>query len=330
MNNLHDVIDFFIHDTSSDRSLKGYLSLYYIRSVELAISDNYSVGIFRCPVHLSIGQEAIATGTCIDLLRTDLVISTHRSHAHYLAKGGNLNSMFAEMMGNLDGCAGGRGGSMHLLDEASGFFGSIPIVGSSLPIATGLAYAEKQSESGNLVVAFVGDAVLETGAFFESLNLAGLKQLPLLIVIEDNGYSTFANKSVRVAPQRDVRKLVDGFGLGFLSANGNDFEVVQQVVHKVTSRVRLGFPYVLEFKTFRPFEHCGPNRDDHLGYRAPSEVQSFDSGDPVKIQRERVIETYGENFIAQAENHISSFIQQSYLRSKENHLLQLQDLEMDQ
>jgi len=238
--------------------------------------------------------------------------------------------MLGEIMGNLDGCAGGRGGSMHLIDTDCGFYGSIPIVGSSLPIATGLAYAEKQQALGNLVVAFVGDAVLETGAFYESLNLAALKQLPLLIVIEDNGYSTFANKSVRVAPQRDVKMLVEGFGLGFVSANGNDFEVVERIAHEVTSRVRLGSPYVLEFRTFRTFEHCGPNRDDQLGYRDPSEILSFALQDPVRIQRERVIEIYDEALILQAECDVSSLIQQCYLKARDTHLHYLNNLEMDQ
>jgi pyruvate dehydrogenase E1 component alpha subunit len=166
--------------------IQMFINLKFIRAVELLISEKYSEQIFRCPVHLSIGQEAIAVGVSLNLKLEDKTISTHRSHAHYLAKGGDLFMMFSELIGSPLGCCKGRGGSMHIFDKSVGFMGSIPIVGSSLPVAIGLALAEKQLESKNIVVAFIGDAALETGAFYESLNLAALKNLPLLIILEDN------------------------------------------------------------------------------------------------------------------------------------------------
>jgi pyruvate dehydrogenase E1 component alpha subunit len=156
-------------------------------------------------VHLSIGQEAIAVGVSINLKLEDKVVSTHRSHAHYIAKGGDLFSMLSELIGSPLGCCKGRGGSMHIFDKSVGFMASVPIVGSSLPIAVGIALAEKQLNSENIVVAYVGDAALETGAFYESLNLAELKNLPILIVLEDNGYSTYSNKEVRWPDNKNVR-----------------------------------------------------------------------------------------------------------------------------
>ena len=179
-------------DSSIVAKLESYIRLVFVREVELMIAEKYSDQIFRCPVHLSVGQEATAVGVCINLGTNDKVVSTHRSHAHYLAKGGSLFAMLCELMGKESGCCRGRGGSMHLFDKDQGFFGSVPIVGSSLPIAMGIAFAEKQLQTGNIAVAFVGDAAIETGQFHESLNFASTFDLPLLIVIENNGYSTYA------------------------------------------------------------------------------------------------------------------------------------------
>jgi TPP-dependent pyruvate/acetoin dehydrogenase alpha subunit len=179
-----ELVNFIKKDFNlSNSRIQMFVNMQLIRSVELLISKKYANQIFRCPVHLSIGQEAIAVGVSLNLKSEDKVVSTHRSHAHYVAKGGDLLMMLSELIGSPLGCCKGRGGSMHIFDKSVGFMASVPIVGSSLPIATGLALAEKQLKSKNVVVAFVGDAALETGAFYESLNLAALKNLPLLIII---------------------------------------------------------------------------------------------------------------------------------------------------
>ena len=275
-------------DTASRSDLHKYLELRFIREVELFISTKYKEQVFRCPVHLSVGQEAVAVGVSWNLRKSDKVISTHRSHAHYLAKGGNLFRMFAELLGSPIGCCGGRGGSMHIFDKSVGFIASIPIVGSSLPISSGLAMAEKLVGSTSVVVAFIGDASLETGAFYETLNLASLKQLPLLVVIEDNGYSTYANKSVRVSASRNSRSLIEGFGIKFLSGNGDNLDEVIEVTREATEIVRHGAPAVVEFSTFRLLEHCGPNNDDSLGYRSSSEIESYKQRDPLIPYFERI------------------------------------------
>jgi TPP-dependent pyruvate/acetoin dehydrogenase alpha subunit len=273
--------------------LKNYIGLRYIREVESLIASNYNKQQFRCPVHLSIGQEAVAAGICSNLRLQDKVVSTHRSHAHYLAKGGSLFRMFAELMGSSSGCCGGRGGSMHLFDDGVGFIASIPIVGSSTPIAAGLAYAEKRIGEENIVVSFVGDAVLETGVFYETMNLAGVKNLPLLIVIEDNGYSTYADKSVRIPKTRNTEKLVQGFGLKFMSGNGDDLNEVVQVSNEAIKEVRNNVPFVLYFETFRRYEHCGPNIDDSLGYRSQSELDSYALRDPLKLLKQKNLKSQG-------------------------------------
>jgi TPP-dependent pyruvate/acetoin dehydrogenase alpha subunit len=261
--------------------LKLYAQMCFVREVEELIAEKYSDQIFRCPVHLSVGQEAIAIGVCSELSVTDKVMSTHRSHAHYLAKGGNLYAMFSELMGKEAGCCLGRGGSMHLIDKVQGFYGSIPIVGSSLPIAMGIALAEKQSKSNNVVVAFVGDAAVETGQFHESLNFISLMKLPILIVLENNGYSTYAPINDRQPKDRDLSATAKGFGIPFFSANGDEIESVVKLTRESLGLVRRSQPVLIEFSTFRRYEHCGPSFDDELGYRSESEIQTYFRRDPL-------------------------------------------------
>ncbi len=289
MSDIGNIFKLIANSSNNDVLLNTYVELKYIREIETLIATNYSRQQFRCPVHLSVGQEAVAVGVSSNLRLGDKVVSTHRSHAHYLAKGGNLFRMFAELMGSPKGCSGGRGGSMHLFDDAVGFVASIPIVGSSTPIASGLAYAEKMLGEGNIAISFVGDAVLETGVFYETMNLAGVKDLPILIVIEDNGYSTYADKSVRVARTREIEKLIQGIGLNFLSGNGDDVIEVAQVSKIAIEKVRNNVPFVLQFETFRRYEHCGPNIDDSLGYRSKSELDSYEERDPLEVLKRKIL-----------------------------------------
>lgn len=269
--------------------IQMFVNLQLIRSVELLISEKYADQVFRCPVHLSIGQEAIAVGVSLNLELEDKVVSTHRSHAHYIAKGGDLFSMLSELIGSPLGCCKGRGGSMHIFDKSVGFMASVPIVGSSLPIATGLALAEKLLNSKNIVVAYVGDAALETGAFYESLNLAALKKLPILIVLEDNGYSTYSNKEVRWPDAKNVRATIEGMGLIYDNGSGDDVEEIYSQVGQVMSNVRDNKPSLLHLNTFRRYEHCGPNLDDGMGYRKSDEIETYSARDPLEILRNKMV-----------------------------------------
>jgi pyruvate dehydrogenase E1 component alpha subunit len=180
---------------------------------------------------------------------------------------------------------------MHLLDNSVGFMGSVPIVGSSLPIATGLALAEKLSDSKLIVVAYVGDAALETGAFYESLNLMALKKLPLLVILEDNEYSTYSNKSVRWAESKNVRKTIEGMGISYRRESGDDVEKVYTQVNNIISDVRNNNPSLLHLNTFRRYEHCGPNLDDNLGYRKADEINNYKSRDPIELLRCKILTT---------------------------------------
>ena len=188
-------------------------SMTRIRMVEEEIAKRYPEQQMRCPVHLSIGQEAAAVGVCAALQPTDWAFSGHRNHAHYLAKGGNLKAMLAEIYGKATGCCGGKGGSMHLTDQASGFIGATPIVGSTVPIAVGAALTAQREGKGRVVVVFLGDGAMEAGVVHESLNFAALKKLPILFACENNLYSVYSPLDVRQPNQRTISDLAAGHGV---------------------------------------------------------------------------------------------------------------------
>ena len=314
----------------NDLRFQMFANLQLIRSIELLISEKYEEQIFRCPVHLSIGQEAIAVGVSMHLTVNDKVVSTHRSHAHYIAKGGDVFRMLSELIGSPLGCCKGRGGSMHIFDNSVGFMASVPIVGSSLPIAIGLALAEKNLNSKNLVVAFIGDAALETGAFYESLNLAALKELPLLIVLEDNGYSTFSNKSVRWPASKNVRETIQGMGVSYLHGNGDDVEEIYKNVSNIITRVRSNNPILLHLETFRRYEHCGPNLDDKLGYRSKTEIASYLERDPLKILGNKLVDSgiVSIKILEDLVDQINNYVQDSFTRMKSHNSDYLAEFKM--
>ena len=316
------------YDVKNSR-IQMFVNLQFIRSVELFISEKYDTQIFRCPVHLSIGQEAIAVGVSINLQLEDKVVSTHRSHAHYIAKGGDLFSMLSELIGSPLGCCKGRGGSMHIFDKSVGFMASVPIVGSSLPLAVGIALAEKQLNSENIVVAYVGDAALETGAFYESLNLAALKNLPILIVLEDNGYSTYSNKEVRWPDNKNVRVTIEGMGINYYSGSGDDVDEIKTQISEVIHNVRNNKPSLVHLDTFRRYEHCGPSLDDNLGYRKSEEITSYIKRDPIEILGNKMInlEIISKTLLEDLANKVNCYVEDTFtvvLRKNENYLKQFE------
>ncbi len=193
------------HDAALSRQL--LFSMLRIRAVEETIAARYSERKMRCPTHLSVGQESVAAAAGAVLRHTDLAVSGHRAHAHYLAKGGSLKAMIAEIYGKATGCSHGKGGSMHLVDESVGFMGSTAIVAGTVPVGVGLAYPMKIQHSGQIACIFLGDAVVETGVFFESVNFAVLRQLPVLFVCENNLYSVYSPMGVRQPAGRSIHKM---------------------------------------------------------------------------------------------------------------------------
>ena len=262
---------------------KLFESMLRIRLVEESIADKYSEQKMRCPTHLSIGQEAIAVGVCANLTSQDQVLSTHRAHAHYLAKGGCLNSMMAEIYGKASGCSKGMGGSMHLIDTSVGFMGSTAIVGNTIPVAVGLALEKKLTRKKSIACVFFGDGATEEGAFYESVNFAIIHSLPILFICENNLYSVYSGLEVRQPVDRKIYKMVSALGISAQHGNGNDVEeVARKVKHAKTMILKSGGPQFLEFDTYRWREHCGPNFVNNIGYREESEFLKWKKKDPLK------------------------------------------------
>ena len=253
-----------------------YESMLRIRRVEEKIAALYPEQQMRCPVHLCIGQEAVAAGACGALDREDYVFSTHRSHGHYIAKGGGLRPMMAEIYGKSTGCSQGKGGSMHLVDVAVGYLGSTPIVGSTIPIGVGAAFATFMKKEKRVTMVFFGEGATEEGVFHESLNFAVLKKLPVVFVCENNLYSVYSPMEVRQPSVREVFSVARGHGVECHQGDGNDVAAVREAVDRAVRKARRGEgPSFLEFKTYRWREHCGPNFDNDIGYRTVKEYEEW-------------------------------------------------------
>lgn len=267
--------------------LKLYRDMVRIRTVEERIAERYGEQQMRCPVHLSIGQEAIAAGVSAALEPRDYVLSTHRAHAHYLGKGGDMRRFIAELYGRATGCCGGHGGSMHLIDLSVNMLGATPIVGNIVPVATGVAFATWLDGRDDVTVVYLGDGATEEGTFAESINFAALKSLPILYVVENNFFSVYSPLSVRQPAARDVVALAASHGIAGARGDGNDVEQVHRLAETAVAHARSGAgPYVLELETYRWREHCGPAYDNHLGYRTIAEFEDWRGRDPV-VQTER-------------------------------------------
>lgn len=249
-------------------------SMLRIRRVEEELADRYADQEMRCPMHLCIGQEAIAVGVCAALDSEDVVFSNHRAHGHYLAKGGSLNAMVAELYGRSTGCCGGRGGSMHLIDLHAGFMGATPIVGGTVPLAVGSAWASSLKQSGQVTVVFFGDGCFEEGVVHESLNFSALHKLPVVFICENNDFSVYTQRNER-QPDRPIYRLAEAHGMTAFFGNGNDVEEVLNLSKRVVDNARQGLgPQFVEFRTYRWREHCGPNFDDDLNYRSVQEIET--------------------------------------------------------
>lgn len=253
-----------------------YFEMLRIRMIEERVAELYTEQEMRCPVHLCIGQEAIAVGVCANLKKEDYVMSGHRSHGHYLAKGGDLKAMMAELYGKATGCSSGKGGSMHLVDLSVGFLGATPIVGSTIAIATGAALGIQMKKEKRVAVIFFGEGATEEGVFHESANFAMLKKLPIVFVCENNLYSVYSPMKVRQPKDREVFELAKGHGMESRQGNGNNVAEVYRLAKKAILKARSGQgPTFLEFSTYRWREHCGPNYDNQLGYRTEAEYKRW-------------------------------------------------------
>ena len=259
-----------------------FRQMYRIRAVEEAIARYYPEGKMRCPVHLSIGQESIPAIFSQIIRPTDFAVSTHRGHAHYLAKGGNLNAMIAEIYGKSSGCSKGKGGSMHLIDLSVNFMGTSAIVGNSIPVGVGLALSAQLKKTDQISCVFLGDGAIEEGVFYESVNFAAVRKLPVLFICENNLYSVYSPLSVRQPKGRVIAKMVEEMGIKVAFGHGHhissSFETMQKAVDVVRTT---GAPFFLEFSTYRWREHCGHGFDNDIGYRSQEEFLEWQAKDPL-------------------------------------------------
>lgn len=267
---------------------EGFFRALRIRLVEERIIDLYPSDVIQSPVHLSIGQEAVAVGACWPLRTTDWVFCTYRSHAFYLAKGGSLKEMFAELYGKATGCAGGKAGSMHLTAPEVGLMGASAVVASTIPHSVGAALAAKRMGKAQVIMGVFGDGATEEGVYHESLNLAVLHRLPVVFVCENNGLAVHAPQKVRQG--YDIQAHARSYGLSvFQISEGYDFLAVARTMSVLIDRVRFsGEPVFVEIQTYRYKEHVGPGDDFHCGYRRIEDYQAWKQRDPLEQHPELV------------------------------------------
>ena len=268
-----------------------YRDMLRLRVVEECIAELYPEQEMRCPVHLYTGQEAIAVGVSAALTVDDSVLSGHRSHGHYLAKGGNLKSMVAEIYGRVTGCSKGNGGSMHLVDLSVSFLGAAPIIGSTIPIAVGAGLSASMRGENTVSVVYFGDSACETGVLHESMNYASLHKLPVIFVCENNLYSVNSPLEERQPSNREIFRVASSHNIIAQQGDGNNVRNVHQIMAEAVARARNGDgPTFLEFQTYRWHEHVGPNFDDDIGYRTELEIQNWRKKCPVKSFGKHLIE----------------------------------------
>jgi TPP-dependent pyruvate/acetoin dehydrogenase alpha subunit len=266
-------------------------TMLLIRAAEEQIARWSQEGRARCPCHLSIGQEAVASGVASALHAGDRLFGNHRSHAHYLAAGGELYGLLAEVLGRADGCARGMGGSMHLRSLECGFFGSVPIVAGTIPIAVGAALAAKMDGGTDIAVAFFGDGACEEGVLHESLNLAAIYGLPTLFVCENNQYSSHLDIALR-QPSDRLSRYADAHRVRAEVIDGNDVTTVARAASRLVEAVRRNSePVFLEAITYRWRGHVGPNEDLDVGVRrSMAHLEAWKRRDPVRRLEQALLE----------------------------------------
>ena len=289
--------------------LQAYKKMFLIRRLEEDLVKYYFNNKIMSFVHFYVGQEAVAVGVCENLDPNDNALGNHRSHGHYLAKGGDPNRMVAELLGRETGCCRGKGGSMHMIDRSVNFIGSTPILGSVAPISAGSALTQKLTNSDNITVSFFGDGASEEGVVFETINFASLFKLPLLLVVENNLYSVMSKLSDRRSENYNLEKIVTGFGAKYYKANGNDFFDVYAKAKLAIQNIKTNKqPVVLECVVFRHMAHSAPICDDKIGYREIDKPEDREKKDSVKNLRIVLLKEYSEEEILSIEDEINKLV----------------------
>jgi pyruvate dehydrogenase E1 component alpha subunit len=289
-----------------------------IRHFEEKIIDVYPEQDMKSPVHLSIGEEAIAAGVCAHLRDEDYIFTTHRSHGHCLAKGASPESLYSEFYGRVTGCCRGKGGSMHPVYPEIGILGTSAIVGGGIPLAVGAALASLIQNNGRISIAFFGDGASEEGSFHESLNFAALKKIPVIFICENNFYATNSPiKSRQSNP--DIYKHAYGYNIPSEQIDGNDVETVWSASGEAVERARNGKgPSLLECKTYRWRGHVGPGYDWETGCRPKKELMDWMERCPIESYRNKLLQAgvIDDNWYNKCRAEIISIIENAHRAAK--------------
>jgi TPP-dependent pyruvate/acetoin dehydrogenase alpha subunit len=274
-----------------------------IRLVEGKIIELYPTDKIQSPVHLSVGQEAVAVGVCQELKVKDLIFSNNRGHGYYLAKGGDLKEFFAELYGKSTGCCRGKGGSMHLAAPEVGLMGASALVASTIAHAVGAAMAAKKLKKEQIIIAVFGDGATDEGVYHESLNFAALHKLPIIFVCENNGLAVHTRTSARQSYKILDHAATYGFPTHYC-AEGYDIKKVHEVFSPLVAEVRATqLPQYIEIKTCRYLEHVGVNEDYDTGYRSINEINEWKQRDPLIFEK-KLIDKYTPSIAAEIEEAV--------------------------
>jgi pyruvate dehydrogenase E1 component alpha subunit len=296
-----------------------YRTMIRIRIFEEQVAELVEAKEIRTPCHLYIGQEAIAVGVCAALKRDDYVWGGHRSHGHYLAKGGDLRAMMAEIYGKTTGCSKGRGGSMHLLATEVGVLGTVPLVAATIPLAVGAGLASKLRGDHRVSVSFFGDGATEEGHFHESVNLAALYRLPIIFVCENNLYASHMSLLERRA-EDNIFKSAESHGLPGICLDGNDVIAVYRATKEAVDRARTGDgPMLLECRTYRWRGHVGPSWDTDVGVKRKDELKDWLPRDPIARLRSHLMDLgVSEKEFDHVEQEVRAEVEKAVLFARES------------
>lgn len=281
-----------VENTSARKSLNLalYKNLYLIRRSEKRIVQDYHLDGMRTPMHMSMGSEAIASGVCCALGAEGQVFGTYRSHAIFLAKTENSDIFFAELYGKDTSPLKGKGGSMHLCLPEQGFMGTSAVVATGIPVAVGAAFANKVQGNDKIVATFFGDGAVDEGAFWESLNVACLMKIPVLFICEDNSLAVHTPLSLRRG-YSSLTAIVEKFDCHVFEEGSTDVEVIYNLIRKAVSLMQdTQKPCLMQLKYYRYLQHVGIQEDFHIGYRSRDEFERWLRIDPIKIQRQKLLD----------------------------------------
>lgn len=282
-----------IHQTESASEsirLEMFRIMIMIRLFEEKIIKVYPKQDMKTPVHLYIGQEAIAAGVCAVLNKEDYLFTNHRSHGHCIAKGADIGRLYAEFYGRVDGYCRGKGGSMHIAIPEIGICGTSAIVGGGIPLAAGTALASKMKDDGKISAVFFGDGAVDEGVFHESLNFAALKKLPVLFICENNSYAVNSPVSARQSHD-NIWGMAEKYKLAGVRVDGNDADAVHAAALIAAGQCRNNEgPTLIECRTYRWKGHVGPDCDVEKGCRPRAELDAWTADCPIKRLKHRLID----------------------------------------